>query len=73
MTYNEKDGHIHLDLTQEEYSELLYLLGIATGALENDTGWHGMYRAVEFVNELNRANPGFTPYEIPEEYRKKVP
>jgi hypothetical protein len=69
MTYSEKGERVTLEMTQHDYEMLVMILGFATGKLEpQQTATFWLW--IQFVNELNRTNPHFSQYEIPEEYSK---
>jgi hypothetical protein len=68
MTYTENNGRVVLEMTRDDYDQLLVILGYASAASMS----HGVsvvfYRVLRFINELNRTNPNFTQYAIPPEY-----
>jgi hypothetical protein len=69
LKYERKDGKIRLDLTDDEYSEMLVFLGAhMAGAKVMGEGLL-FYAALEFCNDLNRENPHYQQYEIPPRYR----
>lgn len=51
-----------IDISKDEYLELLLMLGYAIGAASRpfQKSW------LRLVNSINEGNPQFTPYEIPE-------
>jgi hypothetical protein len=61
MTYKSEDDRVTLEMSREDYGQLLLLLGMALGA---SGGGESFSRILMFVNELNRTNPNFTPYEV---------
>ena len=65
MSYQKTEAGVVITLTDEQYDELLLMLGYATGAMSNDdpNGWP-LYRALRFVNEINDGNPNWMPYEV---------
>jgi hypothetical protein len=54
---------VQITLTEDEYSLLLFLMGMAIAALDVPTMHHD---AVRLVNSMNEGNPEFTPYGVPE-------
>jgi hypothetical protein len=46
------------------------MLGYAAGAAQADNQWL-FWQFIVFTNQLNRTNPHFRPYEIPEAYRQR--
>lgn len=69
MTYTKQGDRVFLEMSQEQYLLLLYMIGFATGSLDitNREDRKRFRRWIEFVNELNTgSDPNFTPYEIPE-------
>ena len=62
MTYTQHGDEIVLQMTVEDYQRLLLMLGVAAASAVNSPTFRVW---IEFVNELNRTNPAFTPYEIP--------
>lgn len=69
MTYSENGDTITIEMSRDDYELLLLLLGIATGSCSRNPNRDMFWNSVDFVNRLNAANPRFTPYEIPEEFR----
>jgi len=53
---------VALTFTPRQHFALHMTLGYALG---ERTGTPRFYELLEFVNEMNRENPGYTPYEIP--------
>ena len=58
------NGNVSLEMMPHEWSELLFILGMALAA----TSKPGQVNrtVVDFVNRLNRTNPEFTQYELPD-------
>jgi hypothetical protein len=56
-----------ITLSEDEYVSLLLAIGYATGAasLRGDGGYVG--RLFRLANAVNRDNPAWTPYQVPEE------
>jgi len=67
--YSETVDEVTLKMTHEDFADLLLMLGYAAGAAHKESA--GMFwRWIAFANRVNEGNPRFTPYEIPEEFRK---
>ena len=64
VTWTEKDGTVTLEMTYGDWQALLVIFGMAFGGVNDRVMRNEILR---FINELNRTNSGFTPYEIPEE------
>jgi hypothetical protein len=69
VTYTREGDTITLEMSLDDYERLLIMLGTALGVCHNDRPL--FWRWVDFANRLNTGNPGFQPYEIPEEFREK--
>lgn len=67
----EREGRVQLDMPRDDWETLLIMLGYALGAAGHSKDKEQFWRWVAFVNRLNATNPRFTPYEIPEEFRRK--
>lgn len=67
MSYTEDGDHVYLEMTGEDFDDLLLMLGYAIGA-NPEKRWQ--YRWLALANRMNEGNPRYTPYEIPEEFRK---
>jgi hypothetical protein len=63
----EANGLIALRITQDEFNELLMVLGYKTAEItHNDDG--PMFKiALRVINRLNAGNPDFIPYQVPAE------
>jgi hypothetical protein len=72
ITYTESDGRVTVEMSRENYEQLIHILGFSLGALKKGNE-ETFYRWIDFVNRLNRTNPHFQQYEIPEAYRPKEP
>ena len=68
MTYHSNGLRVMLEMSQEEWTNLLIMLGMATGMAFNKSNQEG-YRWVKLVNAMNETNPQFRPYEIPEAFK----
>jgi len=66
VTYTKAGEVVTIEITQEDYWFLLLLLGQATGSLSQQGERREFWDAIDFVNRMNRTNPEFTQYEIPE-------
>lgn len=60
------DGdEVVIRISTDDYDRLLILMGFAVGAAyEQDRGM--AYRFLDLVNRVNKGNPKFIPYEIPQ-------
>ncbi len=56
-----------IDLSSEEFDMLLLALGYATGAAHKENEKRLMYSFVRLTNAVNRDNPNYIPYQVPEE------
>lgn len=64
MTYTRNGDAVTLEMRIEDYGQLLVMLGFALGGAMEDVA---MLRSfLRFVNELNRTNPSFIPFELPD-------
>lgn len=70
MPYSRDGDKITLTMASDDYAQLLFMLGIAAGAMSKEGNERAFYRSVALMNHLNAGNPDFIPYEIPEEYRE---
>jgi hypothetical protein len=62
-----KEGMVLLELTEEEWSQLLVMMGYAAGSAHRD-GDHVMRdHFLRLSNAVNRNNPRWTPYVLDEE------
>jgi hypothetical protein len=68
MTFTREDDKVTLEMTVDQWENLLLLTGIALGAIQRSGNPKLFYTWLKFINALNRTNPAFTPYEIPPEY-----
>lgn len=71
MPYSRDGEKITLTMTSDEYSQLLFMLGVSACESNKPGDRTIFYRYNAFMNHLNAGNPDFTPYEIPEEYREE--
>ena len=63
ITYTEgKNGRVTLEMSQRDYAALLLILGMALGPAEGETA----RSMIIFINDLNRTNPNYRPYKVPE-------
>ena len=67
ITHSRNGDRVKLEMGVDEWQTLLLALGYAAGASFRDKPV--FWKLVRFANEVNRTNPSFTPYEIPEEFR----
>jgi hypothetical protein len=56
-------------LTLGEYDRLLLMMGFAVGAAFNDKSYRLAYQFVDLSNRINRNNPHWTPYQIPDVFK----
>jgi len=68
MTFAREGDRVILDIATEDYDEFMVLFGdLLSNVVEGDKCL--LYRALRFLNALNRTNDEFVPYEIPAKYR----
>ena len=60
MTYTRQANEVILQMTVEDYQQLLMMLGAGLSTTRPPILWDW----VQFVNDLNRTNPEFTPYAV---------
>jgi len=68
MANTEKDSKVTLEMTLDDYGNLLVMIGVAIGAASRDDR-PVFYHWIDFVNRMNTGNPRFRPYEIPAEFQ----
>jgi hypothetical protein len=61
--------NLNLNLTREEFDTLILALGFATGSAFKQGMGKLSYSLLELANTINKDNPNWKPYEIPQEYR----
>jgi hypothetical protein len=71
MTYKREGDNVTIQMSQDDFSNLLLMVGYAAGAARREGDVKAFYRWIEFANDLNTGNPNFRPYEIPPEFRRK--
>jgi hypothetical protein len=54
-------GGVRIEMTRDEWEQLLICLGFAAGA---DPA--RLPHVVRLLNSINRGNPQFAPYEVPD-------
>jgi hypothetical protein len=61
ISYAEAGDRVTLEMSLSDYGTLLMALGYALGCTGDREArvW-----LLQFVNEMNRTNPRFTPYEV---------
>ncbi|HEU0142922.1 MAG TPA: hypothetical protein VFQ79_24595 [Bryobacteraceae bacterium] len=69
MTYTEQGDRVTLEMTRENFCQLLFLIVYATGAATREGDKTLFCHWIKFTNDLNATNPRWTPIEIPEEFR----
>ncbi len=60
----EPNGLIALRVTQDEWNELLFVLGYKGGEIMRGDDEPMFNRVLRLVNRLNAGNPDFIPYQI---------
>ncbi|HEX4545731.1 MAG TPA: hypothetical protein VH110_05185 [Candidatus Acidoferrum sp.] len=70
ITYTETGGRVTVEMSRDDWEQLTRMLGYAAGAAQADNQWL-FWQFIVFTNQLNRTNPHFRPYEIPEAYRQR--
>lgn len=73
MPYSKTGETVVLSMDQDDFSLLLFALGLATGAAERDSNRGTALNLLGLVNRLNEGNPRFIPYklDIPNGVNKK--
>lgn len=66
MTYIEQGENVRLDMTRDEFDQLLLMMGSVAGAALRQNDLQQFYKWLKFANLVNATNPNFTPYKIPE-------
>lgn len=56
-----------IELTDDEFSQLLLMCGYAAGAAAKGEERLLAYSFIHLANRINQNNPNWTPYEIPKE------
>lgn len=60
--YRRENGRVVIDISEDEFAELLLAMGFAIGGA---SGFQGFRQAwLRLVNSINEGNPNFTPYEV---------
>jgi hypothetical protein len=67
LTFHESGDEITLTMTRADYDYLSLACGYILGMLE--LGSPAFYGFLDFINELNKGNWNYTPYDVPPEYR----
>ena len=65
MSFSKENGRVKIDISEEEYTSLLMVIGYAAGSAANKSTF---YMCIKIANVINEGNPRYTPYEIPKEY-----
>lgn len=58
--YSELGDQVTLTMDRNDYNELLFALGMATGSSHDQPA--RMKAFIELMNRLNAGNPNYTPY-----------
>jgi hypothetical protein len=69
MTLTRDGNTVTLQMTNEDFVSLLLALGYASGAAHRAGDLTRFWGWIDFANRLNRTNPDFRVYDIPEEFR----
>lgn len=68
--YSALGDSVLIQISAEDYERLLLMMGYAfSAALKEDASM--AYSFLDLTNRVNRGNPNWTPYEIPEQYITK--
>ena len=61
-----ENGHMLIDISEDEYNWLLLVLGFATSAAyQKKDSIVTFARVLTLTNTINEGNPDWTPYEVP--------
>ena len=63
---------VKFELEGQDFICLMLMLGYATAAAMKHSKELG-YSFLDLANRINRDNPNYTPYQIPEEFRMRFP
>jgi hypothetical protein len=66
ITYSREGDTVRLEMDSHDFDRLLLLMGYATGAAFKANDTRAAQSFLEMTNDLNRTNPNFIPYEVPE-------
>lgn len=66
MTYSEQGDRISLEMTRDDFEEILMMTGFAAGAARDPTHF---WMWMKLANRMNATNPRFVQYEIPKEFQ----
>ena len=72
MTYSKTDDTITLTMNTEEWAHLLLMVGHAAGVAMRDGNKDDFYRWIQLANEMNRTNPEFITYSMPEKFQGPI-
>jgi hypothetical protein len=72
MTYTEDGDRVTLEMNRADFERLLIMLSYAVGAALRAGARPMFWRWLGWINELNRTNPRFTPFEVPEEFKREA-
>jgi hypothetical protein len=65
MKYTEDGDRIILEMSQDDYQQLLMMVGYGLGSVRRNGNEDLYWDWLKFINEMNAGNPGFKPYKIP--------
>jgi len=69
LTYAKSLNRVLIEMESEEYNEFMLIFGdLFALAVKKDKVL--LYRAMRFLNAMNRTNPEFCHYDIPEKFRE---
>lgn len=66
ITFTREGEKVTIEMSVDDWDSFLELTGAAMGRLSRAGQIESFWKFARFVNEMNRTNPGFTPYAIPE-------
>ena len=66
MTFTKHPYGVTIELTHDDFEQLLLIVGFAAGAAKAQGEDRMFWGWIDFANRINRTNPNFTPYEIPQ-------
>lgn len=67
-TWSAIGDEIVIRLSVDDWNGLLNMMGVAVGASIRQDDRDTAYRFIALINRMNKGNPNFRPYEIPEEF-----
>jgi hypothetical protein len=67
MKYTRDGDRITLEMTVDDYSSLMVMMGMVLGLTYSGSDRKMARECTRFVNEMNADNPAYKPYAIPPE------